>query len=122
MKVSISISPINSLIFVHGSPDWTPPIPIRDKLIWLTSSCIATACFPEVDGSTEVTMGDSREVDPHIAPVFEAQLETPQRRVDITTVGDDNPVLSMAVTDERTPVRIWHSHPRWPERVTIGLG
>jgi hypothetical protein len=41
---------------------------------------------------------------------------------EITTVDSDHPFLSFDVAGLLTRVRIWHSHPRWPETVTIGLG
>jgi hypothetical protein len=122
MAVSTVISPVNSLIFIHGSHDWQSPLPVDGKLIWSTAGCVATACFPEVDGPTKIVLGLAVEVDPGIAPAFEGTLETPQRVVTITTVADDRPVLSHDVPESFTPIRIWHSHPRWPEVVTVGLG
>ena len=122
MRDSISIAPLNSLIFIHAPINWTAPVPLRGELVWFTSSCIATACYPEVDGPTEITLGDMQDVELRTMPVFEGLLETPQRKAVVTTVADDRPVLSHDVRTLRTLVRIWHSHPRWPERVTIGLG
>jgi hypothetical protein len=122
MAVSAKISPVNSLVFIHGPRGWTPPLPIDGKLIWSTPSCIATACFPEVEGPTEIILGDTQEVDPRAAIAFEGMLETPQRAVVITTVDNDQPFLSFGAAGLLTRVRIWHSHPRWPEKVTIGLG
>ncbi|MET0724515.1 MAG: hypothetical protein ABWY64_27310 [Tardiphaga sp.] len=113
---------MNSLIFIHGSSDWVTPIPVDGQPVWWTSSCVATACYPEQDGPTEIVLGNVSEVGPLGAPVFEGMVETPQRKVSVTTVADDRPVLSVGVSTLRTRVRIWHSHPRWPERVTIGLG
>jgi hypothetical protein len=122
MKTSISISPLNSLIFIHAPLDWISPTPVRDKLIWSTPSCIATACYPEQDGPTEITMGVFREVALHDGPAFEGMLETPGRKVEVTTVADDRPILSLDVPDLVTRVKIWHSDPRWPDKVAIGLG
>ena len=122
MAVSAKISPVNSLIFIHGSRGWTPPQPVDGKLIWSTPSCIATACFPEIDGPTEIILGSAKEVAPAAAFAFDGMLETPQHIVTLTTVDEDRPFLSFDVPGLQTRVRIWHSHPRWPEKVTIGLG
>jgi hypothetical protein len=122
MAVSTKISPVNSLVFIHGPRGWISPLPVDGKLIWSTPSCIATACFPEVDGPTEIILGNAQEVDPGKAIAFEGMLETPQHAVVITTVDSDQPFLSLDVSGLLTRVRIWHSHPRWSDKVTIGLG
>jgi hypothetical protein len=122
MAVSAKISPVNSLVFIHGPRGWISPVPIGGKLIWSTPSCIATACFPEVEGPTEIILGNAQKVDPRGAIAFEGMLETPQHLVVITTVDSDHPFLTFDVSGLLTRVRIWHSHPRWPEIVTIGLG
>jgi hypothetical protein len=121
MAVSAKISPVNSLVFIHGPRGWTSPLPVDGKLIWSTPSCIATACFPEVDGPTEIILGNAKEIGPRGTIVFEGMLETPQHAVVITTVDSDHPFLSFNVSGLLTRIRIWHSHPRWPEIVTIGL-
>jgi hypothetical protein len=75
-----------------------------------------------VDGPTEIILGNAQEVDPGKANAFEGMLETPQHAVVITTVDSDRSFLSLDVSGLLTRVRIWHSHPRWPDKVTIGLG
>jgi len=122
MTVSRVISPLNSLVFIHGPHGWDSPLPVDGKLIWSTPSCVATACYPEVDGPTRIVLGAAAEVDPGIAPAFAGTLETPDRVVAITTVDDDNPILSCEVPGQLTSIKIWHSHPNWPEVVTVGLG
>lgn len=122
MAVSAAISPVNSLIFIHGARGWIRPLPVAGKLIWSMPSCVATACFPEIDGPTKIVLGIAQEVNPGTAFAFDGLLETPQYLVCVTTVDDDRPVLSFEISGRLTRVRIWHSHPRWPETVTIGLG
>ena len=122
MPVSAEISPVNSLVFIHDVRGWTSPLPVDGKLIWSTPSCIATAVFPEVDGPTKIVLGDAREIDPGTVVAFDGMLETPHRAVVVTTVDSDKPFLALDVPREQTRVRIWHSDPRWPEIVTIGVG
>jgi hypothetical protein len=71
------ISPVNSLVFIHGLRGWTSPLPVDGKLVWSTPTCTATACFPEVEGPTEIILGNAQEVDPRGAIAFEGMLETP---------------------------------------------
>lgn len=122
MAVHAKILPVNSLVFVHGGRGWISPLPVAGKPIWSTPSCIATICFPEVDGPTEIILGEAREILSVKTPVFDGMLETPQSLVCITTVDDDRPVLSFEVLGMLTRVRIWHNHPIWPDIVTVGLG
>ncbi|KIZ33100.1 MULTISPECIES: hypothetical protein [Rhodopseudomonas] len=122
MAVSTIISPVNSLVFIHGPRGWQSPLPVDGQLIWSTASCVATACFPEVEGPTKIILGLAAEVDPGGAPAFVGTLETPHKIVTITAVADDRPLLSHDVPGAMTPIRIWHSHPRWPDVVTVGLG
>jgi hypothetical protein len=89
-------------------------------MILSTSSCISFRCYPEQDGPTEVTLGEVDEVDPGGAPAFEGELETPNRALIVSTV-DLETVLQTTVLNARTKVKIWLSHPRWPEKVIIGL-
>jgi hypothetical protein len=92
------------------------------KIVWWTPSCITTGVFPEIDGPTQIVLGDAKEVDPGIKVAFDGMLETPHHAVVITTVDSDEPFLSLAVAGPHTRVRIWHSDPLWPEIVTIGVG
>jgi hypothetical protein len=89
-------------------------------MILSTSSCISFRCYPEQDGPTEVMLGEINEVDPGSVPAFEGELETPTYTVIVSTV-DLEAVLQTAVQNTRTKVKIWLSHPQWPEKVVIGL-
>jgi hypothetical protein len=44
-----------------------------------TESCILVACFPEVDGPTEITLGPAHGVDPGDTPAFDGRWK--RRRV-----------------------------------------
>jgi len=66
-------------------------------------------------------MGPRSEVDPGTPPAFEGELDTPHCAVLVWTV-DQKAVLKMEVPNARTRIGIWLSHPRWPEKIVIGLG
>ncbi|WP_152015430.1 MULTISPECIES: hypothetical protein [unclassified Bosea (in: a-proteobacteria)] len=83
-------------------------------------SCLLVACMPEVDGDTELTIGTAADVDPGYAPGFVGQLETPRLHILVETI-DDEIVLDQPVRALVTQIRIWFSHPRWPEKVAIGI-
>jgi hypothetical protein len=120
MFAKASINPINSLLFISDPEGGVPPTPIRGPMILSTSSCISFRCYPEQDGSTEVTLGGIDEVDPGGVPAFEGELETPSHAVVVST-ADLEAVLQAVVQGARTKVKIWLSHPQWPDKVVVGL-
>ncbi|WP_022721488.1 hypothetical protein [Rhodopseudomonas sp. B29] len=120
MKTSISYAPMNSIVFVHGGPDEAPPWPVWGAQILATNSCISPVCFPEIDGPTEIVLGDADEVDPGRAPDLVSLLRVPDGDLRITTVGDEAAILRMPAPSLAL-VKIWRSHPRWPETVIIGI-
>jgi hypothetical protein len=121
MSCSNKIRPVNSLVFISDRDGGEAPYPVRGALILSTPSCISVGCYPEQDGPTEITLGKASELDPGTQPAFDGDLETPHHAVIVSTV-ERSTVLQSAVPDTRTRVRIWLSHPRWPDKVIIGLG
>lgn len=121
MAVSVTLAPANSLVFIHGPVGWVSPLPMKGRPVWSTPSCIASVCYPEIDGPTKIVLGAGDEVAMPATAAFDGMLDTPHGLVVVTTVADDRPVLSCEVRTKLTRVRIWHSNPNWPEIVTIGL-
>jgi hypothetical protein len=119
MRHTARISPVNSIVFIHGGRGDVSPLPIWGAQILATNSCVSVACYPEIDGPTDILCGDVKEVGLDRPPDFEGILRTPDRKVVITTV-DDQTVLDVPVLAKLTVVKIWRSHPRWPEIVTVG--
>jgi hypothetical protein len=118
---STKVRPINSLLFVSDPNGGVAPIPVWGAMILSTSSCISVACTSEQDGPTEVILGNASDVDPGHPPAFDGALETPNRAVVVSTV-DDQTVLKANVPTSETHVRVWINHPRWPDKVIVGLG
>ena len=118
----VKIAPPYSIMFLSGEEDCEiPDIPRKSKdLVWSTPSCIVVGCYPQMDGETEITVGPAHEVDPGYAPSFEGTLETPNCSIVVST-AEGKEVLEVSVAKRETALRIWQSHPQWPERVTIGL-
>jgi hypothetical protein len=119
MRHTARISPVNSILFIHGGRDDVRPLPIWGARILATNSCVSVVCYPEIDGPTDILFGGVKEVGLDRPPDFEGILRTPDRKVLITTV-DDQTVLDLPVLAKLTVLKIWRSHPRWPETVTMG--
>jgi hypothetical protein len=120
MRQQIKISPVNSLLFIEDVNGGTPPEPVWGAKILSTPSCISFMCFPEQDGPTEITIGPSNEVESGPLLMFDGELETPSRKVVISGVEIER-VLNVDVAHQKTKVRIWYSHPKWPDKVTISV-
>jgi hypothetical protein len=121
MSASTKIRPVNSLVFISDAAGGVVPEWVRDALILSTSSCISVGCYPEQDGPTEIVLGPAQDVDPGSSPVFDGDLETPHRSVIVSTV-EGSKVLQSKVPETHTRVRIWVSHPQWPDKVIVGWG
>ena len=121
MPTQVKISPVNSLLFMTDAGGGTPPEPAWGAKIQSTPSCISFACFPEQDGPTEITVGSFKDVKPEKLLVFEGELASPSRAIILETAEHER-VLSVDVAREKTKIRIWYSHPKWPDKIVIGLG
>lgn len=120
MHQSIRVSPPNSLVFISDPDGGQAPIPVRGAMILSSPSCVSVGCFPEIDGETEITLGPTSEVGLDGLPDFIGTIETPNRALVVSTVEGDR-ILGASVPTFHTRVRIWLSHPRWPEKVIIGF-
>lgn len=67
------------------------------------------------DGETAVMLGSSHEVDPGRSPVFDGQLETPNRVITVSTV-EGKAILMEAVPEITTHVRVWVNNLTMPYR------
>lgn len=117
---TIKIAPANSLLFISDVDGGKPPVPVRGRQILATESCLSIACYPWIDGETEVTLGPAREVDPGTPPAFDGELDTPSRTLVISTV-DQKTILSENVPGIRTHVRAWVNRPSMPDKVVVGF-
>ncbi len=122
--MKIKIAPQNSLVAIRDADGGEVPDPSAFSLetrIISTDSCILVACFPEIDGETEIVLGPVTEVALPSEPVLDQNLETPARKVVISTIVWKK-LLEADVTSVRTRVRIWTNSARWPDQIIVGLG
>jgi hypothetical protein len=114
-------------IFFIGDPS-ARDFPDVDGIggVWSTREIIAVACLHEQEGQAEITMGLAEELKPVGSLLFEGNIETSRRQVEVTLVPQhptrqENPILAQSVPSERTRVRIWTNDPRWPDELFIAL-
>lgn len=119
MKTFVDCFPQNSIVFVHGGSQFASPNPFWGAPVLATNSCLIVGCMPEVDGPTQLVLGDADEVDPGRPPDFAMLLRVPDGEARVTTVEDD--ILLRMPAPPLSLVEIWRSHPKWPETVIIGI-
>ena len=120
-KISKKIRPVNSLIFISDKAGGNVPLWEENKQILSTNSCVSVACYPEQDGPTEVILGRADEVDPGYQPSFDGRIAIPSGVLSVQGIVHDI-ILAMAVGGGAVRVRIWPNHPRWADRIIIGVG
>lgn len=119
MIKTIRCSPLHSFVVISDPIGSTIPKELTD-IVTATESCILVCCYPEGDGETEFTLGETSEVDPGRPPTFCGQLLTPSRKVIVHTT-EFKTILEASTAQTTTPVRIWARDPEQPEKVIIGL-
>ncbi|MFC0241264.1 hypothetical protein [Rhodopseudomonas telluris] len=95
------------------------PTPAWGAYVSASNSCLILGCMPDIDGPTQIVLGDSAEVDPGRPADFVSLLRVPDGEVRVTTVGGE--VLLRMPAPPLSLVEIWRSHPKWPETVIIGI-
>jgi hypothetical protein len=122
MIKTTKIAPPNSQVVIVDPkgknikvPQWHEPQPCI-----YTESCILVLCYPEVDGETEIVLGNADQVDPGNTPIFDGHLLTPSRMLAIEMVGGE-PVFQMPTADVRTKLRIWSDAIKWPTKIWVGI-
>ena len=121
MISSVKIAPPNSLLFISDPNGGVAPFPVKGAQVLATNSCVSIACYPSIDGETAVTLGPSQDVNPGSSPVFDGNLETPNRSIVVSTV-EREVVLKEDVPEMTTRVRAWVNKPLMPDQVVIGYG
>lgn len=84
-----------------------------------TNSCIVVGCL--TNGETELTLGETQDVDPGDPPAFHGKLKTPSNRVVLHTAEAET-ILQATVSWRETVVRIWVNDPSEPDQVIVGIG
>jgi len=120
MVTTVKAAPLHSIVMINDPLGGVVPGFVRDALVMATDSCIAVACWPEIDGPTEFTLGTAKDVDPGYPPAYEGKIETPSRRITLETTEGDT-LLQIATAQQHSIVRVWTNSPRDPDKVIIGI-
>lgn len=123
MAQKMMTQPVNGIVFVYGDSNVEVPadrLDRRTSLIAASDEALIVCVKAEVDGETELSFGRSAEIDPGWLPGYVGTINTPICEILVETV-DRKILFKESVPSTRTALRVWFSHPRWPDRVLIGL-
>lgn len=117
---SRSLALPNSLILVMDPTARDIPRSMGDLLVSATTSVVAIGCRAEVDGETEVRLGNDWEVDLGTAPAFIGPLDVPTGIVSVRTVLGEE-ILLQKVGRRRVTLRVWTDDSSEPTLIGIGV-
>jgi hypothetical protein len=118
---SVSLSVLNSLLFVRDPSTSGVPEIDGQATVWSTPTCVAISCLPDSEGETEISIGYGDEFGSSRWPlVFDGKLDTPSRTVVVETIHPRT-VVEVSVPTRDTRVRVWtNGHPA-TDKVAIGV-
>lgn len=119
-SATISLPIPNSLLILRNSQDAVLPEVTRGGSVWATESCITLSCLPDFEGETRIRVAAAPEVDKEDKPLFEGELDTPNRLV-LVQIVPGKIILECRVDKKVTRVRIWTDGQPDTKRVTIGM-
>lgn len=117
------VCPPNPILFLEDAAGGEPPIFQPDdfaRQACATATSISFLLSGDPEFETEIVIGTRAEVDPGREPKFVREIPTPSRLIRVVEV-DDTEVFAVPVPNDTTRVSLWFSHPRWPDKVIIGL-
>ena len=94
------------------------PEDMGNKLVSATLSCIAVGCLSELDGMTEIYLGQLNEVRPQEILVFDGEVSTLSKKLSICSVMNEE-LLSTAVAGSTTRVMIFANDTIEPDRIYV---
>ncbi|HEV7233365.1 MAG TPA: hypothetical protein VGN36_03895 [Sphingorhabdus sp.] len=115
------IAPPNSLILISDVDGGDVPKSMDGALVSATKSCVVVGCLCEIDGPTELTLLSLAHANRTDLPVFVGTLETPQRRVIVSTVHGQL-LLEQPVSHEVSAIKVWVNDDREPDKIVVGVG
>jgi len=111
----------HSLVLVLDPIFGEIPASLSGELITATNSCLAIGTRPEMDGETELVLGNSESIDQEERPAFKGILRTPSHKIAICSALNVT-LIEMLVPSIETVVRVWVNDSTEPDRIIIGIG
>jgi hypothetical protein len=117
---SITFAPPYSVVVIDDPANKIIPAWVDGPVVSGTDSCLLVSCMAEVDGETEFTLGNVKEVNPAAHLVFRGVLDTPNLRIVLGT-AEGKTILESPTLGRRTKVWIWANSLSRPDKVVVGI-
>lgn len=115
----IAVAPSDMLLLVtEPSADGRVPETLLRALGGAAWSCLAFGALSNHGGTARVSLGDRPRPEVLGAPIFEAVLDTPGRRLAVYTLRAEA-ILELPVEADRTRVQIWARDPQAPADIEV---
>jgi hypothetical protein len=120
---SIEASAPFSVVFVMDPVTGMPPERMGGESLAVGASSIAVGTLADVDGPTQIFLGDAGEGAPAAGLVlrWEGSLPT-SGRLAIVSVDDVVLLEAESTVGERTQVQIWTNHESEPDQIWVAFG
>lgn len=115
MKVEVQYA-----ILILGDPESLVPELARGALVASNEWCVVVGCMPDVDGETEIVVGDMDAMASIDPVVFDGVVALPTRRFTICT-AENNELFGYPGAIDKLEMRVRADHPMCPSRVVVGL-
>lgn len=115
-----SIAPPYSIVVIDDPTNKVVPDWVDGPVVTATDACLLVSCMAEIDGETEFTLGDVKDVSPGHHLVFHGVLDTPNSKVVLGTAEGDT-ILESPTAATKTRIWIWANSTSRPDKVVIGI-
>jgi hypothetical protein len=110
----------NALVVIMDPTAGVVPRSMGNAAVASTDSCVVVGCLSEVDGETDITLGDMDQVDAGDHLLFTGEMKTPNRKIALLSCHNET-LLDAATAHQVTSVRIWANDLAEPDRVIVGF-
>jgi hypothetical protein len=117
-RIKKTLAPPNSVIFVADpSRPYNVPEDSGAALVASTPSCISIGTLAEMDGKTTIELGNTIENTTGMLK-FDDEIETPGLKIAVID-AETNSLIEMAVSYNRTNIRVWVNDLNEPDHIII---
>lgn len=114
----VTVRAPNSLILI-GDPACDPPESMSGGLVGVSPGCVAVGTLSEADGATRIYLvEDGHLPDSTTELAFSGEIETPSRRLVVSSVLDDI-FFDRGVSSQSVFVQVWVNDEAEPDQIAV---
>ena len=110
----------NALVVIMDPTAGVVPRSMGNAAVASTDSCVVVGCLSEVDGETDITLGDMDQINTGDHLLFTGEMKTPNRKIALLSSHNET-LLEVPTPRQVTSVRIWANDLAEPNKVVVGF-